>query len=220
VSFLAPATTMEPVRVMLCDDSAVQRGIMARILETDPGIKIVHRAGDGQAALSALAVTKPQVVLLDLEMPVMDGMTAIPLILKQAPGTAIIVASALTQRGAAAAMAALRAGAVDYLPKPQGSLGGAASPIFREELIAKVQGLGAHAPRAGGALASAAARANRRAAHCAPYRKANVAAALAGGGQFYRRAASLGRILQASATAAHSGGHCAAHAGGLHHHAR
>jgi two-component system chemotaxis response regulator CheB len=67
--------------VMLCDDSAVQRGIMARILETDPGIRIVHRAGDGQAALSALAVTKPQVVLLDLEMPVMDGMTAIPLIL-------------------------------------------------------------------------------------------------------------------------------------------
>jgi len=140
VSFPAPATTTEPVRVMLCDDSAVQRGIMARILESDPGIRIVHRAGDGQAALSALAVTRPQVVLLDLEMPVMDGMTAIPLILKQAPGTAIIVASALTQRGAAAAMAALRAGAVDYVPKPQGSLGGAASPVFRDELIAKVQG--------------------------------------------------------------------------------
>lgn len=74
--FSAPATTTEPVRVMLCDDSAVQRGIMARILETDPGIRIVHRAADGQAALSALAVTKPQVVLLDLEMPVMDGMAA------------------------------------------------------------------------------------------------------------------------------------------------
>jgi len=140
VNFSATATMTEPVRVMLCDDSAVQRGIMARILESDPSIRIVHRAGDGQAALSALAVTKPQVVLLDLEMPVMDGMTAIPLILKQAPGTAIIVASALTQRGAAAAMAALRAGAVDYVPKPQGSLGGAASPVFRDELIAKVQG--------------------------------------------------------------------------------
>ncbi|MFM8613768.1 MAG: response regulator, partial [Alphaproteobacteria bacterium] len=74
MSFPAPATTTEPVRVMLCDDSAVQRGIMARILESDPGIRIVHRAGDGQAALSALAVTRPQVVLLDLEMPVMDGL--------------------------------------------------------------------------------------------------------------------------------------------------
>jgi len=76
VNFLAPVSTIEPVRVMLCDDSAVQRGIMARILETDPGIRIVHRAANGQAALSVLAVTKPQVVLLDLEMPVMDGMAA------------------------------------------------------------------------------------------------------------------------------------------------
>ena len=113
MSFPALAATPEQVRVMLCDDSVVMRGIMARILESDPGIKIVHRAGDGQAALSALAVTKPHVVLLDLEMPVMDGMTAIPLILKHAPGTAIIVASALTQRAAAAAMAALLSGAVD-----------------------------------------------------------------------------------------------------------
>ncbi len=76
MNFLAPVSTIEPVRVMLCDDSAVQRGIMARILETDPGIRIVHRAANGQAALSVLAVTKPQVVLLDLEMPVMDGMAA------------------------------------------------------------------------------------------------------------------------------------------------
>ncbi len=142
MNLLATATTTAPdvVRVMLCDDSAVQRGIMARILEVDPTIKIVHRAGDGQAALAALGFTKPHVVLLDLEMPVMDGMTAIPLILKQAPGTAIIVASALTQRGAAAAMAALRAGAVDYVPKPQGASGGAASSAFREELLAKVHG--------------------------------------------------------------------------------
>ena len=63
MNFLAPVSTIEPVRVMLCDDSAVQRGIMARILETDPGIRIVHRAANGQAALSVLAVTKPQVVL-------------------------------------------------------------------------------------------------------------------------------------------------------------
>ena len=78
------------------------------------------------------------------------------------------------------------------------------------------QGLGAHAPRAGGALASSPARANGHAAYCAPHWKANVAAALARGGQFHRRAASLGRILQASAAAAHSGGYCAAHARGLY----
>ena len=125
---------------MLCDDSATTRAILGRLLESEPGIRVVHRAGDGRAALAALAEAKPDVVLLDLEMPVMDGMTALPLILKAAPGAAVIVASALTQRGAKAAIAALAAGAADYVPKPQGAAGGAADPAFRAELVAKVRG--------------------------------------------------------------------------------
>ncbi|MBR0671274.1 chemotaxis-specific protein-glutamate methyltransferase CheB [Roseomonas soli] len=125
---------------MLCDDSATTRAILARILDGEPGIRVVHRAGDGRAALDALPVVRPDVVLLDLEMPVMDGMTALPLILKAAPRTAVIVASALTQRGARAAIAALAAGASDYVPKPQGAAGGAADPGFRAELVAKVRG--------------------------------------------------------------------------------
>jgi len=128
------------VRVMLCDDSATTRAILARLLESEPGIRVVHRAADGREALAALATAKPDVVLLDLEMPVMDGMTALPLILKAAPNAAVIVASALTQRGAKAAIAALAAGAADYVPKPQGAAGGAADPAFRAELIAKVRG--------------------------------------------------------------------------------
>jgi two-component system chemotaxis response regulator CheB len=131
---------MEEVRVMLCDDSATARAILARLLESEPGIRVVHRAANGEAALAALAEARPDVVLLDLEMPVMDGMTALPLILKAAPHTAVIVASALTQRGAKAAIAALAAGAADYIPKPQGSAGGAADPAFRTELITKVRG--------------------------------------------------------------------------------
>lgn len=125
---------------MLCDDSATARSILARLLESEPGIRVVHRAADGRAALAALAEARPDVVLLDLEMPVMDGMTALPLILKAAPRTAVIVASALTQRGAKAAIAALAAGAADYIPKPQGSAGGAADPAFRTELVTKVRG--------------------------------------------------------------------------------
>jgi two-component system chemotaxis response regulator CheB len=135
----APAPGAE-IRVMLCDDSATVRGIVARLLDAEPGIRVVHRAADGQAALAALAEAKPDVVLLDLEMPVMDGMTALPLILKAAPRAAVIVASALTQRGAKVAIAALAAGAVDYIPKPQGAAGGAADPAFRAELVAKVRG--------------------------------------------------------------------------------
>jgi len=130
----------EEVRVMLVDDSATIRAALSRLLAAEPGIRVVHAAADGRAALAALAQVEPDVVLLDLEMPVMDGMTALPLILKVAPQAAVIVASALTQRGAKAAIAALAAGAADYVPKPQGAAGGAADPAFRTELIAKLRG--------------------------------------------------------------------------------
>ncbi|MDB5372202.1 MAG: chemotaxis response regulator protein-glutamate methylesterase [Belnapia sp.] len=134
----------EPVRVMLCDDSPTVRSALARVLEADPGIRVVSRVGDGQQAVAAFAALppggRPQVVLLDLEMPVMDGMTALPLLLKQEPRPAVIVASALTQKGASATMAALRAGAADYIPKPRAASGGMADPAFRAELLAKVKG--------------------------------------------------------------------------------
>jgi two-component system chemotaxis response regulator CheB len=133
-----------PLRVMLCDDSAVVRSAMARLLETDPAISVVARVGDGRAALAALdgaaAADRAEVILLDLEMPVMDGMTALPLLLRREPRPIVIVASALTQRGAVATMAALRAGASDYVPKPGAATGGLADTAFRDELLAKVKG--------------------------------------------------------------------------------
>jgi two-component system chemotaxis response regulator CheB len=139
-----PAVGTEPIRVMLCDDSAVARGALARLLGRDASIRVVAQAADGKQALATLAATAaaewPEVVLLDLEMPVMDGLTALPLILRAAPGSAVIVASALSQRGATATMAALRAGAVDYIPKPSAAQGGMADPRFGEELRAKVTG--------------------------------------------------------------------------------
>ena len=132
------------LRVMLCDDSSTVRAALARVLETDPAISIVARVGDGAQALAALdrapAGERAQVILLDLEMPVMDGMTALPLILQREPRPIVIVASALTQRGASATMNALRAGASDYVPKPGAAGGGLADPTFRAELLAKVKG--------------------------------------------------------------------------------
>lgn len=125
---------------MLCDDSATVRAAMTRMLEADPDITVVSRVGNGQAALAAMADAKPDVVLLDLEMPVMDGMTALPLLLKQDPALTVIVASALTQRGAAATMAAMRAGAADYMPKPNAARGGISDESFRSELLAKIKG--------------------------------------------------------------------------------
>lgn len=132
-----------PLRVMLCDDSGVARAALARMLAEDPAIEVVAQVGDGRAALAKLdaapASRRPEVVLLDLEMPVMDGMTALPLILRREPRPIVIVASALTQRGAAATMAALRAGASDYVPKPSAA-GGLGGDAFRDELLAKIKG--------------------------------------------------------------------------------
>jgi len=137
-------TAPTPIRVMLCDDSLVARAALARLLAVDPAIRVVAQAPDGRQAIAALgamtAADWPDVVLLDLEMPVMDGLTALPLILRAAPGVQVIVASALSQRGAAATMQALRAGAVDYVPKPAAAQGGMADPRFGEELRAKIAG--------------------------------------------------------------------------------
>jgi two-component system chemotaxis response regulator CheB len=145
---------------MLCDDSLVARGALARLLAVDPSIQVVAQAPDGHQAIAALgampAAERPDLVLLDLEMPVMDGLTALPLILRAAPGVQVIVASALSQRGAAAAMQALRAGAVDYVPKPAAAQGGMADPRFGEELRAKVTGW-ARMRRARGAARTATA---------------------------------------------------------------
>lgn len=145
-SGLAARPAEAAIRVMLCDDSAVARGALTRLLARDGAIAVVAQASDGRRAVDALAAMpaseRPDVVLLDLEMPVMDGLTALPLLLRAAPGVQVIVASALSQRGATATMQALRAGAVDYVPKPTAAEGGMADPRFGEELRAKVTGWG------------------------------------------------------------------------------
>jgi two-component system chemotaxis response regulator CheB len=166
------ATVVAPVLVMLCDDSAATRAALGRVLEADPEIRIVGRVADGQQALATLGTLpgdrKPDVILLDLEMPVMDGMTALPLLLRAAPGVSVIVASALSQRGAAATMAALRAGAADYVPKPSAASGGVADPAFRAELLAKVKGWARMRRRKADLPATAAAAARPAGGFSAP----------------------------------------------------
>lgn len=129
---------------MLCDDSTTVRSAYARILESDPDLQLVGGVGDGRQALDALMglprEARPHVLLLDLEMPVMDGMTALPLLLRTHPNLAVIVSSAQNESGAAAAMAAMRAGAADYVPKPSAAAGGMNDAGFRADLVAKVKG--------------------------------------------------------------------------------
>jgi two-component system chemotaxis response regulator CheB len=127
-------------RVMICDDSVTIRGAIARMLETDPGIRVVAKVSNGRMAVEELKRTKVDVVVLDIEMPVLDGMAALPLLLQTDPGLRVIMASTLTTRGADIAMRALRLGAADYVPKPS-SIGSQSDDRFRQEIISKVKGL-------------------------------------------------------------------------------
>jgi two-component system chemotaxis response regulator CheB len=125
---------------MLCDDSAVIRGALARILDSDPEIEIVAKVANGREAVDAVRAAKADVVVLDIEMPVMDGMTALPLLLRADSGVRVIMASTLTTRGADIALRALRLGAADYIPKPS-SIGTVSDEGFKRELLEKVKGL-------------------------------------------------------------------------------
>jgi two-component system chemotaxis response regulator CheB len=128
----------EPLRVLICDDSAVARAAVARMLEADPALRVTSRARNGQEAVAAVRAGGIDVAVLDLEMPVMDGLTALPLMLQADPGLRVIVASTLTSRGAAAAMEAIRRGAVDCLAKPAPG----EDSSFAAELIARAKGFG------------------------------------------------------------------------------
>jgi two-component system chemotaxis response regulator CheB len=126
-------------RVMICDDSVVIRAAIARMLEGEASVRVVARVANGRQALEEVKRQQIDVAVLDIEMPVMDGMEALPLLLRADPGLRVVMASTLTTRGADVALQALRLGAADYIPKP--STAAIADDSFRRELIAKVTGL-------------------------------------------------------------------------------
>ncbi|MFN3353301.1 MAG: response regulator, partial [Brevundimonas sp.] len=142
MSLTAPSPEAEPpITVLVVDDSAVVRGLIIAELEKAGDVRVIGRAANGQAAISELERLKPDVIVLDLEMPVMDGITALPELLKRRPDVRIVVASTLSQRNARISLEALQAGAHDYVPKPgTGSL--VAAQEFHQELGAKVRALG------------------------------------------------------------------------------
>jgi two-component system chemotaxis response regulator CheB len=108
-----------PIRVMLVEDSAIVRGLITRALEADPQIELLESASNGQVAVNNIERIDPDVVILDIEMPEMDGLTALPILLQKKPGLVVIMASTLTTRNAEISMKALELGATDYIPKPE-----------------------------------------------------------------------------------------------------
>lgn len=129
-------------RVMIVDDSAVIRGLVSRWIEETPGLTVVASHANGRAAVADITVSQPDVVILDIEMPEMDGLTALPLMLKQKPGLIVLVSSTLTRRGAEVSLKALSLGATDYIAKPDATGRVASAADYRRELTEKVVQLG------------------------------------------------------------------------------
>lgn len=145
VSPLTASASSPPIRVALCDDSLVVRSALERMLTSEPDIRIVGRTTNGAEAVAFIAEQKKQgtpvdILILDIEMPVMDGLSALPRLLEADRSLKVIMASTLTSRGADIALRALRLGAADYVPKPQASAL-SSQQDFRTELLGKIRGL-------------------------------------------------------------------------------
>jgi two-component system chemotaxis response regulator CheB len=130
------------VRVMIVDDSATVRGLLTRWFASDPALCVVASAINGRSAVEQIKAADPDVVVLDIEMPEMDGIAALPLLLKACPRAKVIMASSLTRRNAEMSLKALALGATDNVPKPTSMAAGDAADIFRRELCEKVVALG------------------------------------------------------------------------------
>ncbi|EKE70321.1 response regulator, partial [Oceanibaculum indicum] len=147
-----------PYRIMLVDDSAVIRGLYTKVISAEPDIEIVASVGDGEMALRALERNDIEVAVLDIEMPRMDGLTALPKLLKINPNLQIIMSSTLTLKNADISLRAMQAGAKDYIPKPTttGALVSAAD--FKRELVQKIKVLGAARRKVSGGKAPSVAQ--------------------------------------------------------------
>jgi two-component system chemotaxis response regulator CheB len=123
---------------MIVDDSATIRGFLSRWVTSDPALAVVATANNGRVAIDQVKAADPDVIILDIEMPEMDGITALPHLLKASPHSKIIMASALTRRNAEVSLKALSLGATDYVPKPTSLGTGDAGETFRRELCEKI----------------------------------------------------------------------------------
>ena len=138
----AVETSSDAYRVMVVDDSTVVRGLIAQTLRQDPDIDVVVTAPDGAAALRLLDRHDIEVIVLDIEMPVMDGLTALPKLKEKKPDLKIIMASTLTRKNAEISFKALSLGASDYIPKPSTSREVSGGVDFKTDLVSKVKAHG------------------------------------------------------------------------------
>ena len=142
------ATTDRPIsdgnrkiRVMLVDDSAVVRGLLSRWLSAEENVEVVARCHNGLHAVREIAEVQPTLVVLDIEMPEMDGLEALPHLLSACPDVRILIASSLSSKNAEISLTALEKGAHEYIAKPSSNSGLSTSNEFRIDLITRINAL-------------------------------------------------------------------------------
>src|SRR5471032_595728 len=148
---VAPASSNSAIgrriRVMIVDDAVVVRGLFARWVEAEPDLEVVASLRTGREAVNQVERADPDVVVLDIDMPELDGMAALPLLLQKKRDLVVIMASTLTRRNAEISLKALSLGAADYIPKPSSNLEVTAGVSFRRDLIEKIRQLGLRSKR-------------------------------------------------------------------------
>src|SRR5438309_1383827 len=138
----APVPAQDALRVMIVDDAVVVRGLVSRWVNEEPDLKIVASLRTGREAVDQVLRHNPDVIVLDIEMPDLDGLEALPLLLEKKRDLVVIMASTLTRRNAEISLRALALGAADYIPKPETNRGVTTSVEFRRELMEKICQLG------------------------------------------------------------------------------
>ena len=133
--------TTRPKTVVIADDSVVARGLFARWLGESGQFHVVAVAGDGETAIAHAARFQPDLMVLDLNMPGVDGATALPDILKESPHTGVLLATTLTETNARIALECMTKGAMDVLSKPDSRSGMTLSLDFRSEFLLKLSNI-------------------------------------------------------------------------------
>jgi len=133
------------IRVLIVDDSAVMRSLLRSVLLSDPGLEVAGTAADGASALEVLRLERPDLIVLDVEMPVMDGLVTLRELRARNHTMPVIMCSSLTQRSARVTIEALASGASDYVAKPSGQAGReSAIRALAQELIPRIRALTGH----------------------------------------------------------------------------
>jgi two-component system chemotaxis response regulator CheB len=148
-SSIPSSTNQEPLRVMVVDDSVVIRGMISRWIASEPDMVVAASLRTGLEAVNQIDRINPDVAVLDIEMPELDGIAALPKLLAKKRNLVVIMASTLTRRNAEISFKALSLGAADYIPKPESTREPAAADIFHHDLIQKIRALGTKARRVG-----------------------------------------------------------------------